>query len=152
MTSVQIGAGGDIRLEGGDLVLDEGIVSAVLVSLLCDARAPEVSPERQRGYWADRDPEGAPLGSLLWLLERGKQTAETAARARDYAERALEWLVTEGIASSVNAVASFPRQGWLVLDVEIVRGTARRWAALWDGFESHDHEYSTGAIRIRGAA
>ncbi|MEO1700319.1 MAG: phage GP46 family protein [Planctomycetota bacterium] len=152
MTSLRIGAGGDVVLEDGDLARDGGIVSAVLVSLLCDARAPEVAPEGQRGYWADREPESAPVGSLLWLLERAKQTTETLARARDYAERALEWLVTEGIASSVRAVASYPRRGWLVLDVEVTRGAARRWEALWDGFESHDHEYETGAIRIRGVA
>ena len=117
MTSALIGLDGDLRMADGDLVLDEGLVSAVLVSLLCDAPAADVEPEAQRGYWAD--PEGDTIGSQLWLLDRGKATAETAARARDAAERALRWLTTEGIAASVDVDASYARQGVLLLEVTL---------------------------------
>ena len=40
-------------------------------------------------------------------------------RARDYAEEALRWLVTDGVAAGVSVAASVPRQGLLRLDIRI---------------------------------
>lgn len=148
MSSIRIGLDGDISIANGDLVLDGGIVSAVLVSLFCDARAAGVPPEDQRGYWGDSP--GDEVGSQLWLLERAKATRETAAAARDAARRALAWLLREGIASSIDVAASYVRQGFLALEVTIVRGTSRRWAHLWDAFEALDYSYDGGVVRLRG--
>jgi phage gp46-like protein len=146
MTSLTLTAGGDLLLRGGDLVLDEGIGTSVLVSLLCDARVDDVPAEAQRGWWADA------VGSQLWLLEREKATPETAARARDLARRALRWLVTEGIASSVEVTAELRAGGALELDVVVVRAQSPRWDHLWEAFEDVQRDWSGGALRIRGAA
>lgn len=148
MTSLAIGTDGDIALEGGDLVLDEGLVSAILVSLFSDARVPGQRPEDQRGFWGDARED--PIGSQLWLLERAKATQETAAAAADHARRALRWLVREGIAQDVRATASYIRQGFLALEIVIERGTARRWTALWEAFEDFEGEFTAGAVRLRG--
>ncbi len=128
-------AGSDLVVEKGDLAADRGLVTAVLLSLYSDALAPEESAlplleQDRRGYWAEA--AGDPYGSLLWLLMREKATAESAARAQDYARAALSWLERQGIAKTVEAQAEYRSGGVLFLDVKITRGTARRWASLWD--------------------
>ena len=148
MTSLAIRTDGDIAIDGGDLVLDHGLVSSILVSLFCDAWVPGRKPEDQRGYWADE--VGDAVGSQIWLLERAKATQETAAAAADHARRSLRWLVQEGIAQDVRVSASYVRPGFLALDVEIERGTARRWVSLWEAFEDFEDEYAAGAVRLRG--
>lgn len=146
MTSLTLTDGGDLVIRGGDLVLDEGIGTSILVSLFCDARADDVEPERQRGWWAGE------VGSQLWLLERAKATQETAARARDLARRSLQWLITEGIAESVDVAASIEGGNCLALEITIVRAATPRWSHLWTAFEDIERPWSGGTLRVRGAA
>jgi phage gp46-like protein len=124
----------DLALAGMDLARDDGLESAVLVSLFTDrrARAEQLRPEDDksdlRGWWGDFNPavEGDRTGSLLWLLAREKQTAETLARAKQYCEQALAWMVEDRVASRVNVAVSYPTRGWMGIAVEIVRPDARR--------------------------
>ncbi|MEM8711652.1 MAG: phage GP46 family protein [Planctomycetota bacterium] len=150
MSSLVITDGGDLALEDGDLVLDESLVSAVLVSLFCDAGVEDMPPGERRGYWADQTPD-RPVGSLLWILERATATAETRARAQDDAASALRWLIDEGIAASVEVEATYERPDFLRLDIEITRGLSARHSALWDAFEAIDYPWEGGALRLRGA-
>lgn len=79
MTDFALAAGDgvlDLVFADGDLVVDESLVPAVLVSLLTDRRAeasdvlPDGSSDR-RGWWADAYLEGGDrYGSRLWLLDR----------------------------------------------------------------------------------
>lgn len=148
MTSLLITDGGDLALEGRDLAQDPSFASAVLVSLFCDARADDVQPEAQRGYWADDASDR--VGSLLWLLDRAKATTATLAAARDHARRSLAWLVDEGIAAAVEVAAAYERPGFLALEVEITRAESRRFDHLWEGFEDFQRSLPTGSIRVRG--
>jgi len=132
------GEGADLVLENEDLVLDEGLTTAVLLSLYTDARADaEEDPlpvgEDPRGWWADED--GDRFGSKLWLVEwRGKLDREGLNRAREATGAALEWLIEDEIASDVTVTAS--RQGHrLCLNIQITRGTAPQWQQLWDATE-----------------
>lgn len=128
--------GGDLERSATDLVLDDSLVTAVLVSLFSDARAdanPSVPIAEQdlRGWWGEE--QGDAFGSSLWQLEREKITTTTIERARTAARAALEWLLTEGIASAVDVRASRLSTNGLLLEVGITRGTAPRWAHLWRG-------------------
>ena len=128
--------GGDLKLKNGfDLDRDDGLVTSVLISLFSDARAPstDVLPPGEtsvRGYWPDDEEDR--FGSLLWLLGREKVTQETAERAREYAQQALNWLVEDDIAESVTVVATIPATYTILLDIEIKRGTATESKNLWD--------------------
>lgn len=116
----------DLALEGGDLATDEGLQTAVILSLFTDRRAldedrlPDGSSDR-RGYWADayRD---RPHGSRLWLLHREKEQDEVLRRAQEYAEEALAWLVEDGVAEAVEVEAWHMRRDTLGLRVVIRRG------------------------------
>lgn len=120
-----------ISLTGPDLAADDGLRTAVLVSLFTDCRAeaddelPAGDGDR-RGSWDD--PE---RGSRLWLLSREKQTARTLERAREYAEEALAWLVEDGIARAVTVTAEWVRTGVLGLRVVIERAAGGRFEEMF---------------------
>lgn len=118
----------DIGVAAGDLVLDDGLETSVIVSLFSDRRAedsdalPDDHSDR-RGWWGDaigRVP-GDRIGSRLWLLGREKQLPAVLPRAEEYAREALQWLIDDGIAAAVAVVASIPRTGVLGLAITIDR-------------------------------
>ncbi len=99
-----------LSLAGADLASDQGLRSAVLVSLLTDRRANDDdvlpgAPEdtNRRGSWDDAWPEadGDLQGSRLWLLTRSKQIPDVLERAKAYSEEALAWLIEDGVAQAV---------------------------------------------------
>lgn len=107
---------------------DEGLETAVLLSLFTDRRADDgdVLPDAQtdrRGYWADAYPivPGDLFGSRLWLLGRAKQTQETLSRIEEYTNECLAWLVEDRVASAVSASAVFTASGRVGLTVLITR-------------------------------
>jgi phage gp46-like protein len=123
----------DLALVAGDLEADNGLETALLLSLFTDARASDEELARfgdtdPRGWWGDSESEfqGDVFGSKLWLLAREKQTNETLNRARDYAQQALDWLREDGIAERVAVDALYPRRGVLGLIVEIERARMPR--------------------------
>ena len=118
---VDIGAG-DLHLAGADLAPDDGLRTAVIVSLFTDRRAGAEDVEggtARRGWWGDTLADDDRIGSLLWLLRREKQTAVVLVRAEGYAREALAWLVEDGIAVAVAVSAEWVAQGRLALDIAI---------------------------------
>jgi len=124
----------DMLLSAGALATDEGLRTAILISLFSDARAsedaslPEADDDR-RGWWGDQfAPDAGPdagsandrnrIGSLLWLLSRAKATNANLQLARQSAEAALGWLVRDSIAASVT----------VEVEVQAIEGAARRLA------------------------
>ncbi len=121
------GSGADCAVRLADLEREEDIETAVILSLMLDARArdddalPDGSGDR-RGWWADSAApaaDGDRTGSRLWLLSREKTLPEVLRRARDYAEEALAWLLEDGAAKNVSVHAAMPRRGLLALTVVI---------------------------------
>lgn len=131
--------GADLSLLGVDLATDDGLRTAVIMSLFTDARARADDPlpddEARRGWWGDSlDAQGEPhIGSRLWLLSREKQLAKVLERARGYVEEALAWLVTDGVAKSVTVTVEIVRTGVLGFGVLIDRpaGPSRRFDLVW---------------------
>lgn len=109
----------------------------VAISLFSDARADlddelPVAGESRRGFWGSND--GDNFGSRLWLLERAKDTRENRARAAEYAREALDWLVDDGLADSVEVTVEEIERGEAGLVVRIVRDdeVLIRFPALWE--------------------
>lgn len=146
MTDIRISLEGglaDVEILGGDLRADQSLRTAVLISLFTDGRAaleavlPDYTGDR-RGWWAQSlltsDAQG--FGSLLWTLERAKLTTETLTLAEGYARDALTWLVDDGIAEAVEALATRFGTDRMLLAVELVRGNATAFPAEWAAFEA----------------
>lgn len=123
----------DIAIEDGDVATDAGLRTAVILSLLTDARAnpDDVLPDgskNRRGWWADAyaDTDGDRFGSRLWLLSREKETPDVRSRAETYVREALQWMIDDGVASGIG-VAELPLgRGRLGLTITIERPTGER--------------------------
>lgn len=131
-------------VEGGDLASDDGLQTAVAISLFTDAlcsadEAAAASAPTRRGWWGDAfaDVPGDLIGSRLWLLAREKRLPAVMERARQYAAEALQWLVDDGVAESIEVQAERVGADILALGITITRRNepvARyRFEAFWMG-------------------
>ncbi len=133
---------GDIVVGPTDLATDEGLQTAVLISLFSDRRvsANEELPageDARRGWWGDTfaDDPNDRIGSRLWLLHREKQLASVIDRANEYAREALQWLIDDRVARRVDVNAENTTFQRLDIEVTIYRpngSTARfRFGSAW---------------------
>lgn len=117
------------------------LVRAVLLSLFTWRRAEvdDVQPGESRLGWCGdtlAPVTGDRFGSRLWLLARENVTAKTMQRARDYAAEALQWLIDDGVATTIETEAErFGRNG-IALKVVLYRQDKRvlldlRFADIW---------------------
>jgi phage gp46-like protein len=118
----------DLAVVNNDLLADDGLETAVILSLFTDRRAgdDDVMPFGQtdrRGWFGDAVPvvQGDRIGSRLWMLNREKQTAEVLAKAKEYAVEALAWLVEDKVASAVEVETIYVSQGVLGIAVVIYK-------------------------------
>ncbi len=117
----------DMVVAANDLLTDDGIETAVIMSLFSDQRILEEEVEDgindRRGWWGDEfsGDETDQIGSKLWLLDRSKTEQETLNRAKQYAEDALQWMKTDGIADRVEANAVYDANKIMVLTILIYR-------------------------------
>jgi phage gp46-like protein len=144
---------GDFVLAGGALQTDDTLKTAIFISIFTDRRAdpgdviPNDDPNHPggadpRGWWGDAFlgqmlatqlaapgvsvKPGFRVGSKLWLLSRSKQTPDVVAKAQEYCEQALEWLIDFGICSAVAVTASVIRQGVLGITVKLSRNRSAK--------------------------
>ena len=102
---------GDILFANNDIVKDEGLETAVLISLFTDARAEDgddiPDPDNdKRGWWGDLvNEDNGILGSRLWTLSRSKITTENLTLTEGFAAQALQWLIDDEIVSSISVTA-----------------------------------------------
>jgi phage gp46-like protein len=112
--------------DADDVTTDEGLRTAVLLSLFTDRRAEDGDPlpdggDDRRGWWADAlNADGDRMGMRLWLRDRGKALPDVASDVQRDAPEALRWLVEDGVAQSVDVSADV-RGGILLITVNITR-------------------------------
>lgn len=107
----------DLVMAAGDLVTDEGLRTALLVSLLTDRRADPDDPlplgETDRRGWAgdllEREQDDW-IGSKLWLLFPGKRTEATRLKIEAAAREAIGWVERDRVARIVTCIAVFEEQ------------------------------------------
>lgn len=124
----------DWVFDGYDLVTTDTLETAVLISLMTDRLAnaddeiPDGSNDR-RGVWSDMavplteaPPAGDLIGSRLWLLSRRKVEERTRLDAITYCLEALQWMIDDGVAMSVDVDAAWNEQTLGRLDIAIQIG------------------------------
>jgi phage gp46-like protein len=99
----------DLSIEDLDIAYDDGLETAVYISLYTDMRArldDAYDNNDRRGWWGDQTVENNDqIGSRIWLLDRSKTTTENIRLAKIYIEEALKWLVEDGVAKRVEVAA-----------------------------------------------
>jgi phage gp46-like protein len=132
--------GADWLFDAPALEDDDGLTTALIISLFTDARALDSdvtpSPDDDRGWWGDAWPLEANdrIGSRLWLLGRRKQLLSVLAEAQGYAQEALRWLVDDSVAQRVEVEAFIPRDAILGLSIAVYRpqATPARYRFVWE--------------------
>ena len=121
----------------GDILTDDFFDTSLLMSLLGERRAdPEevVEPQLRRG-WIGSEDKDFENGSKLWLFEQARVTRSNLNRIEDEARKALEWLVDDGFAVSVDEVNATVKNGTVTLEIIIRRSRSqveRRFFDLWE--------------------
>lgn len=127
----------DFAISKSDLLIDDGLRTAVTISLFTDKRVSKdeiQNGQEQKGWWGDifAEVDKDQIGSKLWLLDREKQTTETLAKAEEYAKEALQWMLEDEVASSVDVTASYPSRGILSIGVVITRPNGEKLNYAFD--------------------
>lgn len=132
----------DIALAGPDLRINNDLETSVIVSLFSDAPAQPgdaVDSNYTGGWWGNTflGDTTFVLGSRLWLLQRQKLTQAVANAAKQYGMEALQWMITEGIASSVVVQTQITPLFTLALGVAIYKPQVTppevyQWQNIWD--------------------
>lgn len=131
----------DIEIKDGDLVGDDGLETALLISLYTDKRVSDEELPRgessKRGWWGDMFPDfdGDQIGSKLWLLDASKQIPSNLPLYEDYVKDALQWLIEDGVASEISCSASYPERSYILIEISVKRpsGENSSFDFLWDG-------------------
>ncbi len=109
---------------------EQGLGTAGLLTLYtwAPATAEEIAEAgltEQLGWWGDAPEllaEGERVvGSKLWLLSRRGTRLATLRKAEEYARQAFAWWIEDGLASSVEVVASRPQPGVLGLKITLTK-------------------------------
>lgn len=134
-----------LKIEDGDLVSDEGLETAVMISLFSDKRVSEeelpTGITDRAGWWGDMFAEPATdrTGSKIWtVLNRGKATDENIALLETEVYDSLKWMVEDGVAESVIAFAELDDDGIVQFGADILKpgeAESNRFGFLWDGQE-----------------
>jgi len=130
----------DATLVENDLETDEGLETAIYLSLFLDRYDETIEdPTQRRGWWADGiDGTDDRIGSRLWLAEvAGKLTADLPDMLRSSTREALQWLLDDGVARELDITPTLTAQGYeLAVDVYRPSKTdparyrfSRAWAA-----------------------
>lgn len=137
LTRTNLGDSFDFGIDTKDLAQENGLRTAIIVSLFTDKRVKkeEVGQEQsQRGWWGDalNEVTSDQIGSKLWLLEREKQTPLTLIKAEEYAREALAWLIEDQVAIKVDVTASYPGIGKMLIVVEVTRPNGEKLNYTFD--------------------
>jgi len=118
----------DIQIDAPDLKINQDLESAVIISLfanrLADAKDPIDGNDRQ-GWWGDTfaTVKGSLIGSRLWELKRQKSLQSVANLAQQYCLEALQWLIEDQVAESINVQAEIIGLYTLGIAVQIYKPT-----------------------------
>ena len=128
----------DLAVSNNVLETIDGFETAIIVSLLTDARAPSSSvqtPSRRRGWVGNilTAASGRELGSRLWLYSQSRLTDAVLNELAVAAQESLNWMVEDGIAKSVAAsvLKNDSRSVTVTIVITTVEGKEQRYAVLW---------------------
>jgi len=99
----------DIKVTGNALHTDPGLETSVLISLFSNGRASDADILPQgfdtRGGWWGTALDPKVTLSRRWLLGRSKIDQTTLKLCEQYDKDALQWMVDDNIAASIDSIA-----------------------------------------------
>lgn len=133
---------GDLVMAGAGLAIGNDLETAVLLSLFTDRRAdgdfvpPDGSDDR-RGVWFEafgtQAGDQKPWGSRLWQFARAVRTQATLNDIIDACREALQWLIDDGVATSIDVAGQFYGRSGVALGISVRQGNQpmNRFSYVW---------------------
>lgn len=128
----------DLTVSNSVLDTVDGLETAIIISLLTDARAPSSSvqtPSRRRGWVGNivNADSGRQLGSRLWTFYQSRLTDAVLNDIVVAAQESLNWMVEDGLAKSVAAsvLRNDVRSVTVNIAITTIEGKEQRYAVLW---------------------
>ena len=128
----------DLNVSENVLETVDGLETAIIVSLLTDARAPASqvqTPSRRRGWVGNivTADSGRQLGSRLWTFYQSRLTDAVLNDISVAAQESLNWMVEDGLAKSVvaSALRNDSRSVTVNIAITTIEGKEQRYAVLW---------------------
>lgn len=121
--------------EDGDIKTVDFFDTAILYSIFGERRATKeevLDPVLRRGWIGNEEFEN---GSKLWQYRQARLTRSVINSVSDEARFSLEWLVSDGLAVSIDEVQALVKNNSLVLSITIRRSLdniERRLYTLWE--------------------
>lgn len=130
----------DLSISGDDFEADNGLETAVTISLFTDRRVTDEElpflETGKRGWWGDMFPEidQDKIGSRLWTLDRSKTTNETLSRMNELCKESLNWMLEDGIAGEIAVNSEYNESKQMITTIEISRPDkqSERFSVVWD--------------------
>jgi phage gp46-like protein len=114
MTDFRMSDDFDIEFENGDYKTVSDIQTAAVCGLFFNERT-----NGQEGHFGFVEGEG----SLLWTLQQARLTSATLNNARLYANEGLNFLITDGIVTSVSSDVRLAQNGLKLISTVITDNT-----------------------------
>ena len=130
----------DLLIENGDFKAEDGLDTALWVSLFTDARADEsqvLQPESRRGWMGNlvSNVFERQLGGLLWLAEQRRLIQETLNEVEDYVRKSLDWMLEDGLARNIEVSGEIVPLNGLAVTITITTqegSTDSHYVPLWE--------------------
>lgn len=117
--------GGDIELDHGQPVMDEGLATAIYLSLFAGP------------YWGNTCvPANEALTSTLQELTRRPLTNQTRLDIIEAARTALQWLIDDGISAGIGIEAEIASVNGLYLYITTAEGGNIKYTLNWRAEEA----------------
>ena len=132
----------DIALQAPDVVIDNGLRTAIIISLFTDRQANDVDEltdgsQNKRGWWADalanqNSGQGDKIGSRLWLLRRSKQTPGVLITAREYCIEALQWMLADSVVRRIEVDTEWVASGVLGIQAVLYKADGKPFETFFE--------------------
>lgn len=135
----------DFAISNNDLTQDQGLKTAVYMSLYSDQRAavddPIDDPDDRRGWWGDTlETDGDQIGSRLWIYSRQKITTFVLAKVREAIEDCLQWMIDDGVAAEISVITERNELDRIYAEIKIYRESGStltiKYDDLWNAMEA----------------
>lgn len=117
----------DLKISNGDLAPDDGLETAVMISVFTDKRVTEDElpqfERSKRGWWGDLLPvePNDQIGSRLWTIQREKVLTNILRRSEELIKESLQWMLEDGVARSITVTSSYDENNILIAETTIER-------------------------------
>jgi phage gp46-like protein len=125
----QTNDGGDVTIQGGLLLLSEGLETAVYLSLFGGNEDDPAEANTALQWWGnllDAEPERAYRSETQFLVRALPAIPANLRRIEQAAGRDLKWMLDTATAQSVSVEATIPAVNRVALAVVIITATGQR--------------------------